>query len=256
MLTAEQLGSLRESASAWRRAKRTSGRWAAADRRTHSVLGPLVNRAARLQARALAGQVLADQATQRRTHQAFRYRSLHSDETPEQAQTYAVEGAQPRPAKTRGIEGLRAELIGRDEELAKLEAALASVRAGQGQMVSLISEAGLGKSRLVAELKARCDSLEAATSSSMGDQSALDNPQLRNHLAGRPLPGNGDRARRMGRSWTCCTVISRATDAARGEPPALAAAHPGGAAARCETRGSWRTIRSRRSGRCWATCCR
>ena len=120
---------------------------------THSVLGPLVNRAARLQGRAAAGQVLADQATYRRTHQAFAYRSPDSAGTPASAQAYEVTGALARPAKTRGIEGLRAELIGRDEELAKLEAALACVRAGQGQVVSLISEAGLGKSRLVAELK-------------------------------------------------------------------------------------------------------
>jgi len=142
-----------------------------------SVLGPLVNRAARLQARAVTGQVLADRATQRQTRQAFCYRALDADVTGGQAQAYAVEAAQPRPAKTHGIEGLRAELIGRDEELAKLEAAVARVRAGQGQMVALISEAGLGKSRLVAELKARRDSVEAATPSSTGVQSALDSPQ-------------------------------------------------------------------------------
>ena len=144
---------------------------------THSVLGPLVNRAARLQGRADAGQVLADQATYRRTHQAFAYRSPDSAGTPASAQAYEVAGALARPAKTRGIEGLRAELIGRDEELAKLEAALTRVRAGQGQVVSLISEAGLGKSRLVAELKARRNSVETATPSSIGDQAALNNPQ-------------------------------------------------------------------------------
>ena len=120
---------------------------------THSVLGPLVNRAARLQGRAAAGQVLADRATHSRTRQAFAFQSLDSDGTPAPAQTYEVAGALARPAKTRGIEGLRAELIGRDAELTKLQAALASVQAGQGQMVALISEAGLGKSRLVAELK-------------------------------------------------------------------------------------------------------
>ena len=88
------------------------------------MLGPLVNRAARLQGGADAGQVLADQATYRRTHQAFAYGSLDSAGMPASAQAYEVAGALAQPAKTRGIEGLRAELIGRDEELAKLEAAL------------------------------------------------------------------------------------------------------------------------------------
>ena len=66
---------------------------------THSVLGPLVNRAARLQGRADAGQVLADQATYRRTHQAFAYRSPDSAGTPASAQAYEVTGALARPRR-------------------------------------------------------------------------------------------------------------------------------------------------------------
>ena len=58
-----------------------------------------------------------------------------------------------KPGKVRGIEGLRAELIGRDDEFAKLKESLTEVLKGQGQMVSLIAEAGIGKSRLVTELK-------------------------------------------------------------------------------------------------------
>src|SRR5262249_53353551 len=50
-------------------------------------------------------------------------------------------------------EGLRAELIGRAEEWAKLQQALAEALQGRGQMVSLIGEPGVGKSRLVAELR-------------------------------------------------------------------------------------------------------
>ena len=39
------------------------------------------------------------------------------------------------------------------EEKGKLKEALAEVRQGRGQIVSLIGEAGVGKSRLVSELK-------------------------------------------------------------------------------------------------------
>src|SRR5206468_312003 len=64
-----------------------------------------------------------------------------------------VESALSRPEKARGIEGLRAELIGRDDEFTKLQEALAELLRGRGQMVSLIGEAGVGKSRLVSELR-------------------------------------------------------------------------------------------------------
>ncbi|MFO7633492.1 MAG: AAA family ATPase, partial [Caldilinea sp.] len=46
-------------------------------------------------------------------------------------------------------------LIGREQELARLQAALHKAALGEGQVVFLSGEAGLGKSRLVAELKAQ-----------------------------------------------------------------------------------------------------
>jgi len=51
-----------------------------------------------------------------------------------------VERAVTRPEKARGIEGRRAALIGRDEELAKLHAALAAVI--QGCAVNLSGDTG------------------------------------------------------------------------------------------------------------------
>src|SRR5262249_19426591 len=44
-------------------------------------------------------------------------------------------------------------LIGREEELAKLRDALDELDRGRGGMVALVGEAGVGKSRLVADLK-------------------------------------------------------------------------------------------------------
>jgi predicted ATPase/regulation of enolase protein 1 (concanavalin A-like superfamily) len=66
---------------------------------------------------------------------------------------YRVERALSRPEKVRGIDGLKADLIGRDEEFAKLKDALSGVLRGRGEIVSLIGEAGVGKSRLLSELK-------------------------------------------------------------------------------------------------------
>jgi hypothetical protein len=46
--------------------------------------------------------------------------------------------------------------VGRDEEAAALEAALAKAAAGDGQVVGVVGEAGVGKSRLCAEFVQRC----------------------------------------------------------------------------------------------------
>ena len=45
------------------------------------------------------------------------------------------------------------EMVGRDKELKKLEQQVMKVVNGEGSIVNIIGEAGIGKSRLVAELK-------------------------------------------------------------------------------------------------------
>ena len=56
-------------------------------------------------------------------------------------------------------EGSRTPLIGRQREIAVLTAALAPVRLGFGTMLELVGEAGLGKTRLLQELRANADDL-------------------------------------------------------------------------------------------------
>ena len=63
-------------------------------------------------------------------------------------------GAKAAPRSTRGIEGLRAPLVGRAEELEEIRCALADLGSGQGSMLAILGEAGLGKSRLIAETRA------------------------------------------------------------------------------------------------------
>src|SRR5439155_10672142 len=58
-----------------------------------------------------------------------------------------------RPTSARGIEGLSSPIVGRDRELRLLAERVAELGRGHGQIVSIIGEAGLGKSRLLAELK-------------------------------------------------------------------------------------------------------
>ncbi|NIQ55963.1 MAG: AAA family ATPase, partial [Gammaproteobacteria bacterium] len=55
--------------------------------------------------------------------------------------------------KTRGLEGLSSPLVGRDQELEALRGVLRQLVGGRGGVVALVGGAGIGKSRLVAELR-------------------------------------------------------------------------------------------------------
>ena len=79
--------------------------------------------------------------------------------------TYLVSGAKPRAFRLarRGIEGLSTPMVGRDAELAQLRATLdAAARTRQVCAVTLIADAGLGKSRLMHEFQAALE-LDART---------------------------------------------------------------------------------------------
>ena len=71
------------------------------------------------------------------------------------ATAYRVLGRIPGHGKARGVERRQAEFVGRAREYALLEEAFARVKSGTGQMISIIGEAGVGKTRLVAELRER-----------------------------------------------------------------------------------------------------
>ncbi|HEX9440136.1 MAG TPA: AAA family ATPase, partial [Roseiflexaceae bacterium] len=71
----------------------------------------------------------------------------------EPIQTYIVQEAKPRAFRleTRGVEGVETRTIGREAELRQLQMALSAARDGEAQLVSLVADAGVGKSRLLYE---------------------------------------------------------------------------------------------------------
>jgi adenylate cyclase len=126
----------------------------------YAVTGDTVNTAARLQAAAGAGQTVVSQATWLRTRHVFQFEELGTLSLKGKAQpiaAYRLASALPVPQATRGLtaHGLASPLVGRDEELARLLRAFESIRAGETQMVSIVAEAGAGKSRLLAEFLER-----------------------------------------------------------------------------------------------------
>jgi class 3 adenylate cyclase/tetratricopeptide (TPR) repeat protein len=122
-----------------------------------TAMGTAINLAARLREKAAPGEILVGAATQQHTRRAFAFaeRSVEAKGFADPIPAYVVKARLQRPDKARGIEGLRADLIGREEELGKLHEALAEVQRGRGQMVTLVGDGGVGKSRLVADLRER-----------------------------------------------------------------------------------------------------
>lgn len=145
-------------------------------RRTYSVKGDAINLAARLVARAAPGQVLATRAVPEHSRTAFALVPLppftvKGKARPVQAvEVGAVDDGEVLPAVS------TTPLVGRRPEMAALTAALDRVRHRVGGVVELVGPAGLGKSRLLAELRSRaaggddvvvctvgCDEYESST---------------------------------------------------------------------------------------------
>jgi class 3 adenylate cyclase len=125
-------------------------------RMEYTALGDAINLAARMEQTAEPGTIQISADTHRLVAPIFSFEDLGGIEVKgkrEPVQTYRVLGIKTTPGQIRGIEGLDAPLIGRDSEMHTLRGIVIKLREGRGQVISVMGEAGLGKSRLVAELR-------------------------------------------------------------------------------------------------------
>lgn len=125
-----------------------------ADSRDLLVTGDAVNVASRLQAAAKPGTVVVSQDTWRLVAGAFRAEALPPLPVKGVAEpliTFRIVGVRPSTPNSRTVGGLISPLVGRQEELAVLEGAIAQLASGRGAVAAVIGDAGVGKSRLIAE---------------------------------------------------------------------------------------------------------
>jgi len=120
-------------------------------RREYVVAGPAVNLAARLMSKAEPGQIVLDPAT---------WEAVRGDFLSDPLPPILLKGI-PEPVPRFNLRGLRQgqelhltdyPLAGRREELSQLEERLKEATAGKGGTLTLIGEAGIGKSRLATAL--------------------------------------------------------------------------------------------------------
>lgn len=122
-----------------------------------TALGDTVNLASRLEHAAPSGGILISHDSYRLVRGLFEVEALAPMTVRgkrESVQVYLVKGINPRSffLGTRGVEGIETRMVGRDSELATLQAAYtAHQQATTLRAITIIGEAGLGKSRLLHE---------------------------------------------------------------------------------------------------------
>src|ERR1700704_1237981 len=122
---------------------------------SYTVIGDTVNVAARLQAAAQPVSVTVGARTYRATREAIAYEELEPLTLKGKAEPVAAweaTGALASAPSRRALPASEAPLVGRDDELALLQSIYGRVvREGRPHLVTLVGQAGVGKSRLLRE---------------------------------------------------------------------------------------------------------
>ncbi|WP_229722022.1 adenylate/guanylate cyclase domain-containing protein [Marinobacterium nitratireducens] len=125
----------------------------------YDPVGPSIHLASRMESLAPAGSIVVSEATFRLVQGYFEFRELGPQVVKGMScavNAYEVLGNGPlhtrlQLAERRGL----ARFVGRRPELAQLEAELQQVEAGNGRIVAVTGEPGVGKSRLFLQFKRR-----------------------------------------------------------------------------------------------------
>jgi class 3 adenylate cyclase/tetratricopeptide (TPR) repeat protein len=125
-------------------------------RTEYTAMGDAVNVAARMEQTAAPGTVQIAYDTYRLVAPVFEVQELGGIEVKgksEPVRAYRVLRPKAQRDERRGLPGLRTPFVGREHELAELHHTIDLLYAGKGQIVAIMGEAGLGKSRLLLELR-------------------------------------------------------------------------------------------------------
>jgi class 3 adenylate cyclase/tetratricopeptide (TPR) repeat protein len=126
-------------------------------RMDYTAQGDTANLAARMESNAEPGTVLVSEQTYRLAKEFFEFDPLGKIQVKGKEQPVATYRLRDKAykARARSEREIYSEMVGRDQELARLELQVLKAVNGEGSVVNVVGEAGIGKSRLLAELKKR-----------------------------------------------------------------------------------------------------
>jgi class 3 adenylate cyclase/tetratricopeptide (TPR) repeat protein len=124
----------------------------------YTAMGDAVNLAARMEQTAAPGTVQISHDTYALVAPLFDFKPLGGISVKGKSDpvlAYKVLGRKTSPGSLRGhaAQGLSSPLVGRESELEAAKAAFERLAAGQGGILAILGEAGIGKSRLISELR-------------------------------------------------------------------------------------------------------
>jgi len=126
----------------------------------HGLTGDTINLAKRLTGLAGPDEIVIGSTTQQAAVNHFVFESrtpatVKGKQVP--LQTFRVISTIEEPKTIRRLHGVRADLVGRDKELERLNEAVKDLLAGKGSIIGIYGDAGTGKSRLIEDFKTSMD---------------------------------------------------------------------------------------------------
>ncbi len=141
-----------------------TGSYGGAMHRTYGALGDEVNLAARLMMAARPGQALVSRTAQVDIADQFEWGELPPLRVKGKRDAVVVFELRGAKRRTMHLADVHTNpLVGREPELALINAKIEAALCGRGQVVSMVAEAGIGKSRLVTAAVERAEILDFVT---------------------------------------------------------------------------------------------
>ncbi|MDC3237427.1 AAA family ATPase [bacterium] len=130
---------------------------------THGLTGDAINLASRLEGIAKPGEIIVGSDTYFQAVNLFNFKELEPTKVKGKqhpVNIFKVTSEKKESFKTHRLYGLQATLTGRDKEMTVLVEAVERLRQGKRSIISILGDAGTGKSRLKKELKDSIDKNE------------------------------------------------------------------------------------------------